>query len=184
MEHVIYALKCPRTLNVRYIGFTRCGIERRLLWHICEARRGGSFPRCRWIRKLLAAGTVPIVEILEIVTAETWQARERYWIAEFGGPGKPGKLLNCTLGGEASMLTPAIAAKVASSNRGKKLSVEHKKKIGDFFRGKKLPVEHCAKVSAAKRGKKFSAAHREALAVAQRNAWSGGKYSNRKNRWL
>lgn len=130
MQHAIYALLCPYTRRVRYVGATRQRIEKRLIGHISEARTGKRWARCHWIRKLLSAGTVPVLEVLEFVQADQWQARERHWIAEFGGMRK---LLNSTTGGDGGRIFSEEArAKMARAKLGKKQgphSIERRAKI-------------------------------------------------------
>lgn len=128
--HTIYVLKCPVTRRVRYVGATRQRLEKRLVGHVSEARTGKLWPRCHWIRKLLSAGTLPLIEIVELVQADQWQTRERYWIAEFGGMGR---LLNCTTGGDGGRIfSKETRAKIANSKVGKKRgphSRDHRAKI-------------------------------------------------------
>lgn len=136
MEHIIYALKCPKTLRVRYVGYTRQAIEKRLMNHVSDARCGRQQARCDWIRKLLSQGTLPIIAILEICEHFNWQDRERYWIAEFGGMEK---LLNHTNGGDGGrVFSEQTRAKMAKAKLGKKRgphSAEHRARIAKAVAG-------------------------------------------------
>lgn len=97
MQHTIYGLYDPRTHPpcIRYVGYTGKGVAHRLAGHIGEAKRGKQTRRHKWIRSLLSAGVKPAFQTLEVVTAETWQERERHWIARLKG-----HLINATDGGE------------------------------------------------------------------------------------
>ncbi len=59
---------------------------------------------------------------------------------------------------------------MSKSQKGRKLTEEHKRKIGDAFRGKKLTEEHKRKVAAALRGKPKSKAHLANFSRAMRNS--------------
>src|SRR5262245_22184632 len=64
-EHTIYALRDPRTQEVRYVGKT-VNPRGRLKVHLHHARRGTSWHVSRWIRELFAEGLLPQWEVLEI----------------------------------------------------------------------------------------------------------------------
>jgi group I intron endonuclease len=79
---------------------------------------------------------------------------------------------NDTDGGDGCRLSPeqykARGRASAAAQRGKKLSLEHRKAIGDAKRGKKKSLEHRKAIGDAKRGKKKSLEHRKALGDAKR----------------
>lgn len=94
----IYGLYDPSEQGapcVRYVGFTGFSIERRVIEHVADAVRGHQNHRCNWIRSLIAKDIRPAAVILETVTEENWQERERYWIERL----RP-QLTNTTDGGE------------------------------------------------------------------------------------
>ena len=62
-ETSIYALLCPDTRAVRYIGKAN-DPARRLKTHIRDARRRRT-PVYLWLRRLHAEGKAPILEIIE-----------------------------------------------------------------------------------------------------------------------
>ena len=97
---IIYALRCPKTNRVRYIGKTGVSLADRFSGHLCEARKGNHRPVCRWIRKLLRQGLKPIPEVLQECLPGMLDASEQEWIAQFRADGA--KLLNATDGGEAT----------------------------------------------------------------------------------
>lgn len=99
MPNYIYALHCPIANTVRYIGKTN-DPEYRLASHLTSAKSGKySHYTARWLRKILAAGERPVMEILETLDdSEPWEEYERFYIqfgSEFGW-----KLTNTNPGGE------------------------------------------------------------------------------------
>lgn len=87
MESIyIYALRDPRTEEVRYIGKSN-NPRKRLSQHL----RGDKINRHKdsWIRELRREHLSPELVILEETTPERWEQRERYWIKkglEMGWP--------------------------------------------------------------------------------------------------
>ena len=95
----IYALIDPRNNAIRYIGATCIGIEKRLKYHLGEAKRHDGTHLWRWLRVLINLGLSPLATKLEAVSIESsWQERERYWIAH--GRSRGWRLTNATDGGE------------------------------------------------------------------------------------
>jgi hypothetical protein len=93
----IYALKCPDTLKIRYVGKTILSPEARLAQHFCDPSVNR---RTRWLRKLAQGGKRPVIEVLEVVEEHHWQDRERFWIAKLRADGCD--LVNLTDGGEGA----------------------------------------------------------------------------------
>jgi hypothetical protein len=99
MEWIVYALSCPRTKTVRYVGWTKKSAHARLKQHISDAlshRRANH--RRTWIRSLLSAGQQPLAEVLESGTGDGWAEAERRWITHYRASGA--QLVNATDGGE------------------------------------------------------------------------------------
>ncbi|MGV1682921.1 GIY-YIG nuclease family protein [Sphingopyxis sp. NJF-3] len=111
----IYALRDPRTCEVRYIGFST-DPDARLRAHIQKARSGHTTHHCaRWIMKLIREGSSPECVILhELGDDESWQDCERRWIEEYRARGA--RLTNMTKGGEGfvGLSDEAIARRVAT----------------------------------------------------------------------
>ncbi len=94
----IYALLCPTTGEVRYIGKS-VNPRARLAHHIHLARKGSNNYSARWVATLLADGRYPVMQILKRVPAgEEWQSHERRCIAEAIASGA--RLTNVTSGGD------------------------------------------------------------------------------------
>lgn len=99
MTNYIYALHCPIANTVRYIGKTN-NPDYRFASHLTSAKSGKySHYTAKWLRKVLAAGLRPTMEILEeLDDAEPWEEYERFYIQfgeEFGW-----RLTNTNPGGE------------------------------------------------------------------------------------
>jgi hypothetical protein len=174
----------------RYIGVTSGTLEHRLRRHINEAV-GGKLDnfRCRWLRKLLAAGRKPTITVLQLIeqhaTVDTWSQAcelERLCIKLYRLAGH--QLTNSTEGGEGMLgwkpspetrermsaarqnLGPALRAKVAAALRGRTRSQETRRKLSAANKGKTLSKEARSKIGTAHRGKPKSEAHRAAISVA------------------
>lgn len=59
----LYCLRCPYTLEIRYIGITCKDIRGRLQRHINESRYRDNH-KSNWIKKLTSEGKSPIIEIM------------------------------------------------------------------------------------------------------------------------
>lgn len=92
---MIYGLRDPRTLEVRYIGQTCRGFVRPRV-HSWYARKGENSYKARWIRSLQKIGLKPDIVVLEETTKEQLDAREIWWIAKYRATGR---LTNLSAGG-------------------------------------------------------------------------------------
>jgi hypothetical protein len=92
---IVYALICPATGEIRYVGKSEKGL-RRPMDHFADARRGGKYRVHLWLRKI---GIRPeIVTLASLPSATDLCSAERYWISYFRSIGCP--LTNLTDGGE------------------------------------------------------------------------------------
>lgn len=80
-EALIYVLMCPDTLQIRYVG-KATGLRGRYKNH-CQFRRKPSCFRERWINKLIRNGKFPIIDLIDIAPANSWEDCERFWIRHF-----------------------------------------------------------------------------------------------------
>ena len=85
----IYALKCPITKRVRYVGQTRQSLESRLQNHIATRASGSGWRRQAWLDELEIAGLRPIIEPLELVVGDARAIAEceAKWILHFRSEG-------------------------------------------------------------------------------------------------
>lgn len=104
-QATIYALLCPDTRAVRYIGKAD-DPYRRLKGHMREVRRRRT-PLYLWLRRLQAEGKAPILDVIETCPAVDWPDRERHWIETFRQPGD-GLLLNLAEGGDQPSCPPEV----------------------------------------------------------------------------
>lgn len=95
----IYCLTDPETSAIRYVGKS-IDPAKRLRGHINAAKyEQYDHHTSRWIRKLLATGLEPQMQILETVASDRdWRDVERQWIAMLEQSGAD--LTNSTAGGE------------------------------------------------------------------------------------
>lgn len=93
MTTYIYALECPETKEIRYVGKADDLIKR----YREHGRVGGSHEKMRWIRSLRAKGLRPNLIVLEEAPWDDWEDIERWWIKELRAHGSP--LLNRCDGG-------------------------------------------------------------------------------------
>jgi hypothetical protein len=79
----IYALTCPITLSVRYIGITSGNLQRRLQFHLCG--KDYNLDKYQWITGLHSQGLQPDIISIDSITGTRAQAeqRERYWVYEY-----------------------------------------------------------------------------------------------------
>lgn len=130
----IYALKCPTTGEIRYVGKATNPMLR-LRTHLQEAKRGKNH-RAYWIRSLAIKGMQPKMEIVDEVPENEWQSWEVAYIQHFREEGFD--LVNGSLGGDG--------------NPGLKHSAEAREKIRDARLGAVASAETCAKIGAAHSG--------------------------------
>lgn len=100
MTIYIYALRCPLANAIRYIGKTK-NPGSRITGHLNLAKSNNkAYQYCsNWIRKLLAQGLQPSLEIIYCVPdTEDWKMAEMRLIAQYRAEGHP--LTNMTAGGE------------------------------------------------------------------------------------
>lgn len=106
--------------EIRYIGKTFKKLEKRLIAHLTDARRGGESHKNRWLRKCIDAGLRPSMWMLEEVdSGVSWQAREREWIRKALELGFD--LTNQTAGGEGLDFIDADAKAVYSRRMSESL---------------------------------------------------------------
>jgi hypothetical protein len=93
----IYALKDPKSLEIRYVGQTILPLSRRLVCHMGAARRGVGLYCGHWISSLVDQGEKPLIESLQTVPQLDLDEAERWWIEHLKSKGA--NLTNLTIGG-------------------------------------------------------------------------------------
>lgn len=82
---VVYGLRDPDTLRLRYVGKSEVGAEKRLEGHLQEALKvSARSQKSLWIRGLVQQGKRPVVEVIEEYESPAeLVAGERRWIEFF-----------------------------------------------------------------------------------------------------
>lgn len=82
----IYALRDPRTNELRYVGKAN-DPKARLAQHRMAHKEWGTDSKRQWLIELRMLGKSPLLEILECVATDEWRAAERKWMASFAKKG-------------------------------------------------------------------------------------------------
>lgn len=165
----IYGLFDPQSMECRYIGKTNGGLSTRLRAHISDVKRGRTYiPRHRWIADLLLSGREPIIQQIDSVSPDRWEAAEQFWIAHYRNQGC--KLLNATAGGDGlhsykhSELT---RRKQSAAAVRRYASVEERRKTGNSvrlaFRNPETRMKLCGRQLSEETRRKMSEARRHYL---------------------
>lgn len=118
---VIYALVCPFTSNIRYIGQTVGDPRARLRKHISESINKNRTHKESWILSLNKKGTKPIIEVIDEVCFEDIDFWEKHYISLYKSWGFD--ILNLTDGGQLNkMFSKETRDKIAKSLKGRKQS--------------------------------------------------------------
>lgn len=112
----LYALTCPDTGEIRYIG-KAVNAQRRLSSHLAEKRRK-AFPVYCWIDSLRKHGKVPGLVVLERVPDDGWQQHEIRLIAHYRAIGA--RLLNVADGGDQPKISREQRAINGRNNAAKR----------------------------------------------------------------
>lgn len=151
----IYALRCPNTGLIRYIG--KCvNSKKRLGVHLADSRRTRNH-RTNWLRSLSTRGLKPTLEIIARVPADAWQFWERSYIRLYRCLGFD--LVNGTDGGEgfeSGENNPMFGGGSKHPNFGKKLSATRCESLRLSALGRKMSDEAVEKMIASKTNKKNS----------------------------
>lgn len=132
----IYALRCPITGQIRYVG--KCDDPKtRLPAHLRDPQKNH---RTNWLNILTKRGLKPSLEVVAEVPWDDWQFWERSYIRLYRCVGFD--LVNSTDGGEGNFNPSAetrakIGAYSGAARLGKKLSPGHCKNISYSQTGRK-----------------------------------------------
>lgn len=151
-EVSIYALVDPITDDIRYVGQT-VQPSKRLGQHMNNL--SGNTHKENWVASLVERGVEPWMWVLETIDDAESDEAECWWIAALKEDGEP--LTNLTDGGGGP--TEERGRKMSKALKGRVLSEEHKRRIGEANRGsrhpnygKTLPAETKRKMSEARKG--------------------------------
>lgn len=190
----IYALACPTTSAIKYVGKAD-DPQRRLRSHM---RRPCSTGMWAWRNLLKASGLTPVLSILEECAIEIWEERERWWIEHFRSMPNSA-ILNVLDGGNGSgecsdatkekkrlaMIgrtnSPITRQRISESNMGKTQTPEARIKISMALKGKKQNPESAARSAAYRRTPESKA--RQSAAIKGRRHTEESKAKMREVRW-
>jgi hypothetical protein len=160
-KFIIYGLVDPRTNLVRYVGRSSSGI-RRPRSYVTASQRSKKSHRNDWVGSLLAAGLMYEIAVLETCAAETeLNDCEQWWIAY--GRSCGWHLANHTDGGDGMSgfkHDEDTKQRLSEKLKARRLSPEHKAKIGAAHKGRTYSEETLAKMSASGKVKVFTSEHR------------------------
>ena len=91
-EYKIYGLKVIGSDEIRYIGYTKRELSKRLYYHLFDAKSGLKYRKCNWIRK--NNYNIEIILIEDNLSYKEALDREVYWISQYTN------LTNMTKGGD------------------------------------------------------------------------------------
>lgn len=152
---MVYIYTLSDSSGVRYVGKTN-NINLRLKNHINESKKNNRCYnyRTNWIISLINKDELPIIEVLDIVPDDEWMFWEIFWISQIKSWGF--NLVNGTLGGENP---PSFAGKTHSNqykeirrkeiiknNPTKNMNNDWKLKISESNKNRKLSKEHIRKL--------------------------------------
>ena len=128
--------------GIRYVGKTTKPLHDRLTKHLRDARAGGHSHKANWIRRMLSAGRLPDIRLIEAVSGDGVE-QERRWIKFF----RESKLdlVNLTDGGEGvagcgRIITPEHRAKISAALTGCKRSDTTKAKLREIAKRQQFPL--------------------------------------------
>lgn len=155
-ETKIYALECPITGEIKYIGRTVHSLNTRLSQHINDSKRYKN--KCaNWIKFLLKKDLKPKIILIEIARGNGFE-EEIFYISYF-------KFLGCNLknhsgGGESGSFgyhhTEEAKEKIRKANLGKTISNYAREQVRRANTGKIMTNKSKSKISKANSGRKRS----------------------------
>lgn len=181
----IYILRDPRSDEIRYVGKAD-NLDVRLSQHLSGARKGKrKNKRNAWIRSVLEEGVEPVIEKIDEVNEEEWQAIEAAYIQFYLSEGN--RLVNGTMGGDG-MSNPSLETRRKMSqsqkgrtpwNKGKHFpGSKHLARLHDLAKGRtpwnkgiSPSVEQRRKISEKLAGRKESPEVIERKRISQLKRW-------------
>jgi hypothetical protein len=140
-KYKIYGLKSKNENFIRYIGYTKLKLTKRLTNHLSESRKRDTH-KDRWIRSNNLDIDIILIEE-NINLFELALEREIYWIKKYKEEYNI-DLVNSTDGGNGTLgrlLTEDQKINLRNKNLGKKLTYEHKIKISNSNIGRETSEE-------------------------------------------
>src|SRR5580704_2033396 len=166
-EFIIYALCCPDSGDVRYIGLSSCGLKRARRHAKPYLLKKEKSHKSNWIRSLFASGKMYKTKILHICNHGYELAfAERAWIRYGRKRGWP--LTNLTEGGDGIPgASPETRAKIGALSRARMATKEYQERAIGSRRGTKLPEWWRDNISKAVKGRKYGPEYGAAVSARQ-----------------
>jgi hypothetical protein len=161
----IYSLSCPTTGIVKYIGKATKPDMR----YIAHTRRPSSRPMKKWMSELNELGLLPVLSIIEECSMDSWEDRERWWIAHYRSINGE-SLMNVLDGGNGTHGWISV----------KKHTSESRAKISASLKGRIQPEAEKAKRTATRRTPESRAKQSAAIKGRKHNSEAIDKM---KERW-
>lgn len=117
-EHFIYALICPISNNIRYIGQS-VDVNSRYRRHIYDSRVGKKDHKSNWINYLLNLNLKPILQIIEVCNESNVDKLEIFYINKYR---EIYDLTNSHEGGRICVINDEIKNKIRNTLMGRKPS--------------------------------------------------------------
>ncbi len=154
-EHVIYGLFDPRDGELRYVGKSETGIDRRVREHLMPSYLASVSHKNSWLRGLIRDGLCPVgAPIQRLPNTVQLAEAERHWIAHFRAAGC--RLTNMTDGGEGAIgvgHSPEARAKRSMKMKGRTIAPEHRAKIAAAMKAYRFTPEQVEKIRSTHLGK-------------------------------
>ena len=145
INYKIYTLSDPDSKEIKYVGYTKNSLNKRLYQHLRDPKRGIKSHKASWINELDKNGKKPLMQLIEEnLTMKEALEKEIFYIDFFKTKGY--KLTNSTTGGDSYYeMTKEVKAKMSLNKKGKYLGKNNHRFIdlsGKRF-GKLIAIEVC-----------------------------------------
>lgn len=163
----IYALCCPVSLNVRYVGQTIQPVEKRLMQHLTMSIKKKSHLGY-WLKSI---NDTPLLKILEICEYSQLNEKELYWIDFHKNNNLVNSMIGCKKSGH-HIHSKESKIKIGESTKrihtGLKRSIETRNKIREKAIGRKRSAETIRKSIESRKGKPFSEEAKRNMSIAKK----------------
>lgn len=144
----IYTLTDPFSGLVRYVGKAD-NIQIRLNEHIRKSKYKRTY-KDKWVYSIVKQNSLPLIEVVDIVSIEEVAFWENFWIGQFKSWGF--KLTNMATGGIGGNLGELVNQKISNSKKGSKHTEDTKKLLSKIKTGTKHSDETKAKFTEIRKG--------------------------------
>jgi group I intron endonuclease len=189
MRVYIYALICPLTNDIKYIGKTVQKLRARLKSHL-SIRPNDNTYRANWIKQLKTNNLKPSIILIEECTDIDWEDREKYWISFYS---KTHDLVNYSKGGqgrcENKLSTKEKMSEITKERwkneeyRIKMCNMSKKMWENEEYRKNRLTDESKEKIRQSRLGKKTNEKTKKKQSEKSKEMWVKNKKKLNKTRF-